>query len=227
MALITCENLAVGYDSKVIAKNINFSVNKGDYICVIGENGTGKSTLIKTILGIKKQLSGSVLFGDEIYKGDIGYLPQQTDAQKDFPAAVKEVVMSAFCGKKSVFAFYSKEEKAAAKINMEKMGIAHLANKKYSTLSGGQQQRVLLARALCAADKILMLDEPVTGLDPKAADDMYETIKKLNNEGITIIMISHDTEKSLNFASHVLYIGKNTFFGSTEYYIKMKENKMI
>lgn len=221
MAQLICENVSLGYDAKVIQKNINFSVYQGDYLCIVGENGAGKSTLIKTMLGLMKPLSGSIRTGDGLLPTEIGYLPQQTVVQRDFPASVWEVVLSgcqAHCGLRP---FYNKQEKAIAKANIEKMGLADLEKRCYRELSGGQQQRVLLARALCATRKLLLLDEPVSGLDPKVTAEMYQLIQKLNkDDGITIIMISHDISAALQYASHILHIGNSYFFGEKEEYLQ-------
>lgn len=213
MAQLKCENLKLGYNSKVVAENISFEVNKGDYLCIVGENGSGKSTLMKTLLHLIKPLSGTIETGDGVLADEIGYLPQQTEVQRDFPASVKEIVLSGCqsrCGKRP---FYNKAEKQLALDAMDKMGISNLAKKCYRELSGGQQQRTLLARAFCATQKMLLLDEPVTGLDPIATEEMYSLIKNLNDNGITIIMISHDVDAALKYATHVLHIGKEVFFG--------------
>lgn len=219
MAQLKCEHLKLGYDSKVILEDLNFQVEKGDYLCIIGENGSGKSTLMKTILRLNKPISGEITTGDGLLPDEIGYLPQQTLAQKDFPASIREIVLSGCqsrCGKRP---FYSKEEKKLAAQNMEKMGILELQNRCYRELSGGQQQRVLLARALCATQKMLLLDEPVTGLDPNVTEEMYSLIEDLHKSGITIIMISHDIEAALKYATHILHIGKDIFFGTKEKFI--------
>ena len=219
MAQLICENLTLGYDSKVIIKNLSFSVNAGDYLCIVGENGSGKSTLMKSILRLVKPMGGSIRTGDGLLADEIGYLPQQTMIQKDFPASVREIVLSGCqsrCGKRP---FYIKSERLLAAQSMAKMGITHLAKRCYRELSGGQQQRVLLARALCATQKMLFLDEPVSALDPAAQEEMYSLIDSLNKEGITIIMISHDIEAALRYASHVLHIGESIFFGTKEEFI--------
>ncbi len=219
MALLTVKNLSLGYDSRTIVENLNFSVNAGDYLCIVGENGSGKTTLMKTLLHFKEPVSGQVLVGDGLKKNEIGYLPQQTVVQKDFPASVKEIVLSGCQGRCGLRPFYNKEEKRLAKEKMERMGILTLANCCYRDLSGGQQQRVLLARALCATKKVLLLDEPVSGLDPKVTAEMYDLIEELNREGITIIMISHDIAAAARFASHILHIGASIFFGTQEAYL--------
>ena len=192
MSYLEAVNLSVGYEKEVVAENINFAINEGDYLCVVGENGSGKSTLMKTLLKLQKPLAGEIRFGEAGKEKEIGYLPQQTVVQKDFPASVKEIVISGFQKKSGLRPFYNKEEKHLAEMNMERMGILDIQSRCYRDLSGGQQQRVLLARALCAAGDILLLDEPVSGLDPKVTADMYELIESLNKEGITIIMVSHD-----------------------------------
>lgn len=220
MAQLECKNLTLGYGSKTVIENLSFSVNKGDYLCIVGENGSGKSTLMKTILRLLKPLAGTITTGDGLLPDEISYLPQQTEVQRDFPASVREIVLSGCqsrCGKRP---FYNKAEKQLAVAAMEKLGISELANKCYRELSGGQQQRTLLARALCAAQKMLLLDEPVTGLDPAATEEMYELIEGLNKDGITIIMISHDIEAALKHATHVLHIGNGgaAFFGDVKEY---------
>lgn len=220
MAQLTCENLSVGYEGKPILQNLNFQICKGDYLCIVGENGSGKSTLMKTILGLLSPIGGKILTGDGLLKNEIGYLPQQTIVQKDFPASVREIVLSGCQGRLRFRPFYNKEEKQLAEKNMNRMGILSLRDRCYRELSGGQQQRVLLARALCATQKVLLLDEPVSGLDPKVTLEMYHLIAQLNKtENITIIMISHDIHAAVNYASHILYIGKEIFFGTKEEYL--------
>ena len=195
MSYIKVEDLSLGYDSEIVCSNINFEINKNDYLCIIGENGAGKSTLIKTILDLKEKKAGKILFSE------------QTVVQKDFPATVYEVVLSGMLSQLKYRPFYTKKEKKHAKQEMEKLGITHLQNKSYRQLSGGQQQRVLLARALCASDKIILLDEPVTGLDPQVTQEFYGLLKSLNEQGMTIVMVSHDLSV-LKYATHVLYLKK-------------------
>lgn len=219
MAQIICQNLSVGYDSKIILKNLSFEVNKGDYLCIVGENGSGKTTLIKSILGLIPTISGKLETGDGLKSNEIGYLPQQTVVQRDFPASVREIVLSGCQGRMGLRPFYSKSDKLLAEENMRKMEITDLSKRCYRELSGGQQQRVLLARALCATQKLLLLDEPVSGLDPRVTAGMYQTIKYLNEEGISIIMISHDVNAAVKYASHILHIGHAIFYGTTEEYI--------
>lgn len=225
MPLLTVKDLSLGYDSCEIIKNLNFSVNEGDYLSIVGENGSGKTTLMKTLLHLQKQLSGQIIVSDELKANEIGYLPQQTPVQKDFPASVKEIVLSGCQSRMGLRPFYGKKEKDLAEKNMRLMGISDLGKRCYRELSGGQQQRVLLARALCATRKLLLLDEPVAGLDPKVTQEMYETIKDLNSHGITIIMISHDISASLTYSSHILHIGKSVFFGTKAEYLNSKEGR--
>ena len=201
MALLTCEKLALGYDGNVILQDLSFQVEQGAYLCIIGENGSGKSTLMRTILGLQPALGGKISTGDGLKQTQIGYLPQQTVVQRDFPASVWEIVLSGCQSRCGLRPFYSKEEKATAMAAMKRMGITALTKRCYRELSGGQQQRVLLARALCATQKLLLLDEPVSGLDPKVTAEMYHLIETLNREdGITVIMISHDMEAAVNYA---------------------------
>lgn len=223
MAQLSCQNLSLGYEGKEILSGLSFEVNSGDYLCIVGENGSGKSTLMRTVLGLKKPMSGKIVTGDGLSANEIGYLPQQTLVQRDFPASVKEIVISGNQGHCGLRPFYNKQEKELAAQNMKKMGIYDLQNRCYRELSGGQQQRVLLARALCATKKMLLLDEPVAGLDPKVTADMYSLIDGLNKEDkITIIMISHDLDAAIKYASHILHIGKDIFFGTKDEYIKSR-----
>ena len=223
--IFECKDVTLGYENKVVAKNLNFKIDQGDYLCVVGENGTGKSTLIKTLLGLIKPLNGEVIANvqGKNHKG-VGYLPQQTQAQKDFPASVWEVVLSGVLNNDHRCPFYNKKDKAEAEKNMEKLNILDLKKRCYRELSGGQQQRVLLARALCATDSVLILDEPVTGLDPAASMELYETIKDLNKkENVTIIMVSHDIKNALNYATHILHLEQEKdFFGTVKEYKKSK-----
>ena len=228
--IFECKDVTLGYENKVVAKNLNFKIDQGDYLCVVGENGTGKSTLIKTLLGLIKPLNGEVIANvqGKNHKG-VGYLPQQTQAQKDFPASVWEVVLSGVLNNDHRCPFYNKKEKAEAEKNMEKLNILDLKKRCYRELSGGQQQRVLLARALCATDSVLILDEPVTGLDPAASMELYETIKDLNKkENVTIIMVSHDIKNALNYATHILHLEQEKdFFGTVEEYKKSNVSNMF
>jgi len=222
MPQISCVNLSLGYEGQTVVSDLTFAVNTGDYLCIVGENGSGKSTLMKALLRLKAPRSGLIEVGDGLEHDEIGYLPQQTAVQKDFPASVREVVRSGCLNRCGLRPFYNKAEKQMAEDNMEKLGITPLAKRSYRELSGGQQQRTLLARALCATRKLLFLDEPSAGLDPKASADMYEMITKLNAEKITIIMISHDITSAVKYASHILHISTQSalFFGTTADYLR-------
>ncbi len=227
MAQLTCRNLSLGYDGKIVTEGLNFEVHKGDYLCIVGENGSGKSTLMKTLLHLKKPLGGSITFDEGLDQKKIGYLPQQTIVQRDFPASVYEIVLSGNLSRGKIRPFYSREEKKRAEKNMELMGISSMANRCYRELSGGQQQRVLLARALTATKEMLLLDEPVAGLDPKVTKEMYELIARLNQElGITIIMVSHDISAAVRYASHILHVSRRPlFFGKTADYLQTPAGK--
>lgn len=220
MAQLVCNNLTIGYDSKTVVSDLNFTVENGEYVCIVGENGSGKSTLMKTILGLQSPIDGKVVYGDGLKKNDIGYLPQQTQFQRDFPASVSEIVISGYQGKCGLRPFYSKTQKQEAQKAMERMNILQLSKSCYRELSGGQQQRVLLARALCATSKILLLDEPVSGLDPKVSAEMYQLIYDLNKKDkITVIMISHDISAALKYSDKILHISENVFFGTKKEYL--------
>ena len=218
MSLITCSSASFAYDGKTVLEDVSFSVDAGNYLCVVGENGSGKSTLMKTILALTPPIAGAVRMADGLLPRQIGYLPQQTQVQRDFPASVREIVMSGFQGRCGLRPYYTKQEKAEAESAMDALGINTLSHCCYRELSGGQQQRVLLARALCAAGKCLLLDEPVSGLDPKVTADLYERIEALHQSGITILMISHDLEAAMRYADHILHIGENVFYGTRKAY---------
>ena len=220
MDQIICEDLTLGYEGRPVVSNLSFSVGEGDYLCIVGENGSGKTTLMRTILGLQKPLRGRILFGGSLHANEIGYLPQQTSLQKDFPATVREVVLSGCQARLGKRPFYSAAEKNLARANMDRMEIGALAGRCYRELSGGQQQRVLLARALCATRKLLFLDEPVSGLDPGATEDMYQLIGSLHRERITVIMITHDLAAAVQYATHILHIGDPVFFGTKEEYLQ-------
>ncbi len=222
MPLVSCKNLTLSYESEIAVQNLCIDIESGDYLCVVGENGSGKSTLIKGMLGLMQPKSGEIVYNGVVRK-EIGYLPQQTVIQRDFPASVNEVVLSGCIGKHGMFkATYSSDDKARALKNMELMGISDLKKRSYRELSGGQQQRVLLARALCATTKLLLLDEPVTGLDPLATSELYSLIKKLNTkEKITVVMVSHDVSCALHDSNKVLHMGSTgsvVFFGPSDEY---------
>lgn len=216
MALIECKNLSLGYEGKPIVTGLDFKVSEGDYLYIIGENGSGKSTLMKALLGQKCVLGGDIIFDKSLSRKEIGYLPQQTVIQRDFPASVKEIVYSGCLNGCGLRPFYSAAQKKYAKEVMEKLGITELSNKCYRELSGGQQQRVLLARALCATKKLLILDEPVAGLDPVATQNFYNMIEEINKSGITVIMVSHDMNAASKYASHFLHICHTPLFYGTK-----------
>ena len=215
--LIDCRDAALGYEGRPIWEHLTFQVRRGDYLCIVGDNGSGKSTLLKSMLGLLRPLSGEIRLDESLRRGAIGYLPQQTRAQKDFPATVSEVVLSGFLSARGWKFFYTPAQKSQALQHMGKLGILELKDKCYRELSGGQQQRVLLARALCAAKSLLILDEPITGLDPAAAQDLYKTLAYLNEkEGMAIVMVTHDLKAALKSARTVLHIGRSGLFSGTK-----------
>ena len=219
MAMINVSGVSLGYEGKAIVSDLNFSVNRGDYLCIVGENGSGKSTLMKTLLGRKSVIAGKIEFSDGLKQNEIGYLPQQTEVQRDFPASVREIVLSGCINGCGMRPFYSKAQKEAAAANVEQLGISGLAGRCYRELSGGQQQRVLLARALCATKSLLVRDEPVAGLDPVVTQELYRLISDINKEGITVIMVSHDIAAAVQYATHILHIShKPLFFGTKDEY---------
>ena len=220
MALIKCENVSIGYEGQTVVRNLSFEINSGDYLCIVGENGSGKSTLVKSLLGLKSVEKGRILYGDGLRQNEIGYLPQQTDSQKDFPASVYEVVLSGRLNSRGIRPFYTQADKQQAWEKMDMLGIRDLARQCFRDLSGGQKQRVLLARALCATKTLLLLDEPVTGLDPIVTAEFYQLIRKINREsGIAVVMVSHDIESAVQYASHILHLQETAlFFGTAKEY---------
>ena len=221
MSLIKCENVSLAYDGNTVVDKLSFEVNKSDYLCIIGENGSGKSTIVKALLGLIPAENGNIFFSDGLKQSEIGYLPQRSSIQRDFPATVNEVVLSGTLNSSKPFSvFYTKEQKIKAAENMERLQISSLKNRSFRELSGGQQQRVLLARALCATKSLLLLDEPMTGLDPVVTNDFYSIIKKINVEGITVIMVSHDIKCAVDNSTHILHLRKEPlFFGKTSDYV--------
>ena len=218
--ILECKNLRFAYDGETVLEGVDFSLDAGNYLCIVGENGSGKSTLVKGLLGLKAPDGGSIRFGEGLKPSEIGYLPQQTQLQRDFPASVREVVLSGCLNSLGRRLHFNAADRERASMNLERMGIEELADRSYQELSGGQQQRVLLARALCATKKLLLLDEPVTGLDPIATGEMYNLIKLVNLcDGITVIMVSHDLHAAARYATHILHLGqKQLFFGTTAAY---------
>ena len=225
--LLVCQDAALGYEGQAVLEHLDLTVCAGSYLCIVGENGSGKSTLLKGLLGLLPPLSGEIWRAPDLRQGALGYLPQQTQAQKDFPATAYEIVLSGCLNRKGFRFFYTREQKTAALMNMGKLGILELKDRCYRELSGGQQQRVLLARALCAASRMLILDEPVTGLDPTAAQDLYKTLAYLNEkEGMAIVMVTHDLEAALQSARTVLHIGRSSWFcGTREEYLRSPQGK--
>ena len=225
--LIVCRDLSLGYEGQSVLSGLNLTVRAGDYLCIVGDNGSGKSTLLRGLLGLLPPQSGEIWRADELRRGAIGYLPQQTRAQRDFPATVFEVVLSGCLNGKGMRFFYTAAQKSQALMNMGKLGILELKDQCYRDLSGGQQQRVLLARALCAASRLLILDEPITGLDPAAAQDLYKILAYLNKkEGMAIVMVTHDLRASLRNARSVLHIGRSSvFLGTTEEYLASPQGR--
>jgi ABC-type Mn/Zn transport systems, ATPase component len=223
MKLISFENVSIKYDSRHCdaISGVTFDINSGDYICIVGENGSGKSTLLKGMLGLIPPSSGSIAYSEGFDRTDVGYLPQHSQSQKNFPASVREVVLSGNLGKMKSRPFYSKREKERANYNMERLSVMDLAKRPYSELSGGQQQRVLLARALCASEKLIALDEPLTGLDPLVTSELYQIISEINKtDGLSVVMITHDVANAVKHAKKILHLsGKAEFFGDMDSYI--------
>ena len=221
MSLIECKNLCMKYEGVSAFENVSFSVDDGDFLCIVGENGSGKSTLVKAILGLKQPSEGEIIFNG-LKQREIGYLPQQTPAQKDFPATVREVVISGCLNRNGGSPLYTKESKERASHMMQLMKIENIAKKSYRGLSGGQQQRVLLSRAMCATEKLLLLDEPVSGLDPMVTAEMYEAFDRLNHvQGVTIIMVSHDIHNAVHYGNKILHMARGWYFsGTTEEYMQ-------
>ena len=214
--LIVCRDVSLGYEGQSVLTHLDLTIRARDYLCIVGDNGSGKSTLLRGLLGLLAPLSGTIDRSPELQRGAIGYLPQQTRAQRDFPATVYEVVLSGCLNQKGLRFFYTAAQKSAALMNMGKLGILELKDQSYRDLSGGQQQRVLLARALCAAGDLLVLDEPVTGLDPAAADDLYRTLRYLNRtEGMAVVMVTHDIRSALRDAAAILHAGRDQWFLGT------------
>jgi zinc transport system ATP-binding protein len=219
MALIECQDLAFAYEDKIVLQGLNFSVETGDYLCIAGENGSGKSTLIKGLLGLIRPVRGTIRAGG-LKAWEIGYLPQQGAVKKDFPAGVFEVVLSGRQNRRGLRPFYSRKDRDTVAENLKRLGIEDLRRKCYRELSGGQQRRVLLARALCASEKLLVLDEPAAGLDPLVTADLYRLLSEINRDlGITLIMVSHDIEAAVSTAGKILHLqNEQLFFGAAEAY---------
>lgn len=219
MALLTCENLCLAYDKKVVLSGLSFTVERGNCLCVVGENGSGKSTLMKALLGLLPVAGGTISFGEGLSRKEIAYLPQQSVFQENFPASVREVVLSGRLSRKGFLSFYNREDRQTAERYMEKLGILSLEDSSFQTLSGGQRQRVLLARALSSEPELLLIDEPTTGLDPVMTGDFYDLLEEIVSLGETVIMVTHDTAAALRYATHILHLhNRPLFFGSSEAY---------
>ena len=218
--LLKCEHVDFGYENYDVVKDVTMEINEGDYLCIVGENGSGKSTLMKGLLGLLKPTGGTITLSDDLKRSGIGYLPQQTPAQKDFPATVQEVVISGCLGKRGNRPFYSAKERKTADMNMERLGIMELKKSCYRDLSGGQKQRALIARALCATDRLLILDEPITGLDPSTTQGFYHVIRHLNRDGhVAVLMVSHDIQNIVSQANKILHLKQSVlFYGPVEEY---------
>lgn len=216
MALVQCDNISIAYEGQQVVYDLSFQISQGEYLCIVGENGSGKSTLVKSLLGLKSPSKGKIILGDGLKQSEIGYLPQQTEVQKDFPASVYEVILSGRLNSRGLRPFYTAEDKKQAREKMQLLGIEDLEKSCFRDLSGGQKQRVLLARALCATKKMLLLDEPVTGLDPIVTAEFYQLIKEVNQKsGIAVVMVSHDIESAVRDASHILHLQETALFWGT------------
>ncbi len=221
MEQIICRDLTLGYDGQAVCEHLSFSVREGDYFCIVGDNGSGKSTLMKTLLHLMEPLSGEIVLGQGLCSHEIGYLPQKSEHQRDFPASVREVVLSGCVGVKGFRFFPDRTAKDTAANAMKRLGVESLASRSFGALSGGQQQRVLLARALCAAGKLLLLDEPVAGLDPSGTAELYDTVRRLHREGVTVLMITHDLSEVAKDATAVLHMShKPTFYPTVTEYLQ-------
>mgnify|MGYP002571739424 FL=1 len=228
MSAISVCDVTLSYDNLTVAERVSFDIEFGDYVCIVGENGTGKSTLLKALVGIHQPKHGHILYDCDIKNGDIGYLPQQTVVRNDFPASVEEIVRSGCLGLLGKRPFLSSEEKMIADKNMSLLGISGLRKKSFRELSGGQRQRVLLAKALCCARKILVLDEPVTGLDPLVTADMYSILRTINDEGVTVVMVSHEIDDAVKQASKILHLKHGVeFYGNVSDYLKSPVGKLF
>ena len=228
MLVLKCQDLCLGYGGVKVIDGLSFNVKKGDYLSIVGENGVGKSTLVKALLGIIPTLHGSIEFGEGVSHSKIGYLPQQSEAQRDFPASVFEVVRSGCLGKKGFNPFYTKNDNARALHYIGMLELVDIKDKCYRELSGGQQQRVLLARALCSTEELILLDEPVSGLDAIVEAEFYSLISKLNKKGVTVIMVSHDIQSAIKYSSHVLHVKKNgSYFAEVSEYKKSESFKNL
>ncbi len=212
MNIIECKKLSLGYSGSVYVKDVSFALEKGRYLCIIGENGSGKSTLLKGILGLLPPLKGSVELS--IKRSELGYLPQLTQTRRDFPATAAEVVLSGLAATSGMTPFYKRSERALALACMEKTGTENLFRRRFGELSEGQKRRVLLSRALISGRKLLVLDEPVAGLDPEHALELYKIIENLKSEKMTMLIVTHDLDAARN-ADMLLCLnaGETVYYG--------------
>lgn len=219
--LIDVQNLCASYEGRQVLEDVNFSVRQGQWLCIVGENGGGKSTLIRCLLGVVQPTAGNIVYGDGVAPSSIGYLPQQTDCRPDFPSTVREIVRGGLMSRKRAFVFLSRREKQRADEAMETLGITDLAGRKFADLSGGQKQRVLLARTLCASNGLLILDEPATGLDAAAASELLRTVRHIHSMGTTVILSANDAQTAIQYATHMLQLhGKVVFSGTSQQYLR-------
>ncbi|MDO4796457.1 MAG: ABC transporter ATP-binding protein [Coriobacteriales bacterium] len=227
MTCLTCENLSIGYSGTPVASGISFSVSPGDLLCILGENGIGKSTLVKTLLRLLPPISGKLELSGYHTGCGVGYLPQRGETQRDFPASAGEIALSGRLARIGARPFFGKADRDAARDALKRVGALELHDQPFNQLSGGQQQRVLLARALCAASRIVVLDEPTTGLDPDAAKSLYELLETLRADGLAVIMVSHDVDEALSHATHVLAFEADTchYFAKDDYLSHLSNKK--
>ena len=219
MTLFSCQSISLSYDKTAVLTDLTFSVSRGDYLCIVGENGSGKSTLMKALLGLIPTASGAIDFQEGFSRRSVAYLAQQNEVQKEFPASVWEVVLSGRLSTKGVLSFYNQKDKEIATKVMEELAITPYRNRSFRELSGGQQQRVLLARALVSGAELLLVDEPTTGLDPLVTQDFYRLIERAHQNGMTVVMVTHDVEAAVKYATHILHLqNKPLFFGTKEAY---------
>lgn len=221
MAILSVQNLCASYEGRRVLTDISFEVNRGDYLCIVGESGVGKSTLMRCLMGMTKPDAGSVAYGEGVRPSLIGYLPQQGDYRPDFPSSVKEIVRSGLIGRKRAFIWFGAGEKEKVRKAMEQLGIWDLRDRRYCDLSGGQKQRALLARTLVATDSLMALDEPATGLDAVATSELFETVRQIHESGVTVVMSANDAKVALLYATHILQLrGRALFFGSAQQYLR-------
>ncbi|MBQ4354189.1 MAG: ATP-binding cassette domain-containing protein [Clostridia bacterium] len=208
-ALLTCQNLTVGYEGVRLCTDISFTLHTGEYMSIIGPSGIGKSALAGTILGVQKPAEGEVIYENGMQRTDIGCLPQEQVIRSS--VTVREVVLEG-CLHHTKKWFVGRAEKEFAMHNLERVGLADFAKRRFGDLSGGQRQRVLLARALCSAKKLLILDEPMHGLDAYAKDEIFHEIVKINESGIAVMLIDANAVDGtvLHLSDRQLFCGSVT-----------------